>query len=118
MNANAKRRAAAGAALLDKKAGGWVDKIELDLLDMGRGERNTSKQCGCVMVQLGYDYLAGFGYDYLAGLVLVFGHLPPVSTQVRYGLRVSANEQYDDEIEDYYDDLDEAWTAEILARRG
>lgn len=57
-----------GVALLDARMPGWLDRIDIDRLDMSFGAFSYSRpDCGCVLAQVNAMSKAGFGL-YGAGL--------------------------------------------------
>jgi hypothetical protein len=101
-NERAMQTAEAGAALLDKKIPNWVELIDLSSLEM-------SEPCSCIIGQIGegkYNLDKGIGFNALAyQLTGVDG----------FDQLVDHGFEADDWVD--YDDLEEAWTKLILARR-
>lgn len=103
-----------GAALLDEKLPGWADQIDLDTLQMADG-------CRCVLGQIGgrefnLDALGwheGYApnYERLARLVFT-GY----KDECAHGFNQLMDSK-DHPIGPPFDDLQDAWKGEIVARR-
>jgi hypothetical protein len=88
-------RVTRGAKLLDQKWPGWASKIKLNVLAMD--------DCvGCVLGQL-----AG---DYEDGATKLFGRGRSFQESVSHGFHIELRGEY-------WDALQDAWLAEIAARR-
>lgn len=94
-------RVLAGSAWLDEHRPGWVDRIDLETLDLGNG-------CHCV---LGQEY-----HGFSSGLVEVDSSATWPRTAAGLGFYARA-ELYDHAPEREYDILTDAWRAFITARR-
>jgi hypothetical protein len=106
-------RVAAGMALLDREVPGWVDRIDLDRLDMAAAGYSLSpgKECGCILAQIdATEQPAGIG-DYFDGrdrLALGVDYWELSDWSIDHGFNASGES---------YRDLTEAWRRVILARR-
>lgn len=104
---------ARGAALLDSKLPGWADQIDLDTLEMASG-------CRCVLGQLGrrkinLDKLGWERSPFERGVRLNgFAKLCRVIDTARTGFVTFT---YRRNGSPSYDDLQDAWKQEIVARR-
>lgn len=99
-----------GARLLDEKLPGWADQIDLDTLNMREG-------CNCIIGQIGgrrfnldalgwHNDVDAAHYSNLIGPMGIVGY--------EYGFDSSADR---DDFHVFYDDLQDAWKGEIVARR-
>ena len=98
-------RVACGVALLDEKLPGWVERIDLDTL-------NLASPCRCI---LGQTWDLPVGVDYTAFALHADALDIDGDEEVAYGFNAGGEDWFEDEGE--YDALTAEWKRVILARR-
>lgn len=100
-------RVARGVALLDEKLPGWIERIDLDKLDLASG-------CNCILGQTwskGDDDGRFTAFELQADALGLYGE-----DENDYGFNAGGEDYFEDRPE--YDALTAEWRRVILARRG
>jgi hypothetical protein len=104
---------AAGMAVLDQRAPGWLDRIDLERLDMAYGVHEPSPgSCGCVLAQVDAQTRQGGVGHYADARMRLIGD-DDVTTEFDWAIDHGFTSDGDVDFEE----LTEAWRRAILARR-
>jgi hypothetical protein len=104
---------AAGMAVLDQRAPGWLDRIDLERLDMAFGVHEPSPgSCGCVLAQVdAQTKQSGVGH-YIDARIRLIGDDADAN-----GFEWAVDHGFNSDGDVDFEELTEAWRQVILARR-